>query len=225
VTPLVQLEFAAASFVGSHFLLSHPLRRPLVGALGERGFQGLYSLVALATLGWMIVSARAIGPEAPRWDPGQAGAIAGSLLMWLGSILFAGSFAGNPALPSGSRGPRIPAEPRGVFRITRHPMMWGFGLWALTHFIVNSTPSGLVIAEAIFVLAIFGAALQDYKKRRLVGSAWRQWERKAPFFPFTRGLAAPGWFAFIAGTILFLVATWAHGALGYRMAGPWALLG
>lgn len=225
MTPLVQLEIAAASFVGSHFLLSHPLRRPLVRALGERGFQGLYSLVALATFGWMILSARAIGPEASRWDLGEGGVIAASLLMWLGSILFAGSFAGNPALPSGPGGPRIPAEPRGVFRITRHPMMWGFGLWALTHMIANPTPSGLVIAEAVFVLAILGAALQDFKKRRLVGSAWRQWERKSPFFPFTRGLAGPGWFAFSAGTVLFLAATWAHGALGYRMAGPWALLG
>jgi uncharacterized membrane protein len=225
VSPLTQLEIAAASFVGSHFLLSHPLRRPLVRALGERGFQGLYSLVALALFGWMILSLRAIGPEAPRWDLGEGGVIAGSLLMWLGSILFAGSFAGNPALPSGPGGPRIPAEPRGVFGITRHPMMWGFGLWALTHMIANPTPSGLVVAEAIFVLAIFGAALQDYKKRRLVGSAWRQWERKSPFFPFTRGLHGPGWFAFIAGTLLFLAATWAHGALGYRMAGPWALLG
>ena len=32
---------AAVAFVGSHFLLSHPLRRPIVGAIGEKGFQGV----------------------------------------------------------------------------------------------------------------------------------------------------------------------------------------
>ena len=32
---------AALAFVGTHFILSHPLRRPLVRAVGEKGFLGL----------------------------------------------------------------------------------------------------------------------------------------------------------------------------------------
>lgn len=40
----------AASFVGTHFAMSHPLRRPLVARLGEAGFTGLYSLVSFITL-------------------------------------------------------------------------------------------------------------------------------------------------------------------------------
>ena len=46
--PLLSLVAASTAFVGSHFALSHPLRAPLVGALGEAGFRVLYSLVALA---------------------------------------------------------------------------------------------------------------------------------------------------------------------------------
>lgn len=225
MSPIHQLELAAAAFVGSHFLMSHPLRRPMVGMLGEKGFLGVYSIVSLATFVWMIMASRAIGPEALRWDAGQAGIIVASLLMWVGSILFVGSFHGNPALPHPEARPQFPAAARGVFRITRHPMMWAFGLWAIVHAVVSPTPSGLVIAEAIFVLAIFGAALQDFKKRRLIGSSWRQWERKSPFFPFTAGHFWPGNVAAIGGTLLFLAATWAHGALGYRAAGLWALLG
>ena len=34
----------------------------------------------------------------------------------------------DPALPG--RGAAANAAPRGVLRITRHPMMWAFGLWA-----------------------------------------------------------------------------------------------
>lgn len=223
MTPLGQLELAAATFVGTHFVLSHPLRRPIVKVAGERGFLLLYSLVAFATLGWMIWAARAIGPEAPRWEVGPALIVTGSLLMWLGAILFAGSFAKNPALPHpGARLESSFGNPRGVFRVTRHPMMWGFGLWAIAHAIVNPTPSGLIISEAIGVLAIVGAALQDHKKQRLYGPIWAEWTAKTSFVPFGRGLAYPGTTALVAGTLLFLVASWAHGALGYRPAGFWA---
>ena len=224
MTPLGQLELAAASFVGTHFVLSHPLRRSLVKAIGERGFLLLYSLIAFATLGWMIWAYGNVGPEAPRWEASPLLIVIGSLLLWLGSILFVGSLFKNPALPHPGAQRRDFGEPAGVFRITRHPMMWGFGLWALTHALVNPPPAGLVVDEAIFVLAIIGAALQDFKKRRVVGGAWRQWEGRTSFFPFGRGLAWPGTTPFVLGTMLFLVATWAHGALGHRPAGPWALL-
>ena len=47
---------ASVAFVGSHFLLSHPLRGPLVRVVGEKGFLGIYSLVAFLTLGWMVMT-------------------------------------------------------------------------------------------------------------------------------------------------------------------------
>lgn len=228
MSPIVTLEVAAASFVGSHFLLSHPLRRPLVRAMGEKAFLGVYSLVAFATFGWMIWAASRIGPEAPLWtdfSTSDVGITLASLMVWLGTVLFVGSFRGNPALPHPDEQMRPVKEPRGVFRITRHPMMWGFALWGFAHLIVNSTPSGLIISEAIIVLALVGALLQDMKKRRLHGKTWRDWEAQTSFVPFGRGLASPGTMPLVAGTLLFLAATWAHGALGYRPAGPWAFLG
>ena len=48
---MLMVMSAAIAFVGTHFLLSHPLRAPLVARVGEKGFLGLYSLVAFATLG------------------------------------------------------------------------------------------------------------------------------------------------------------------------------
>src|SRR5205809_4463617 len=124
------LTLSALLFVGLHFLLSHPLRGPLVRAVGEGSFRGIYSLVAILTFAAMIYFYRRCGREPPLWDAGEAGWITGTLLMWLASILFVGSFIGNPALP-GARGPT--GGPSGVFRITRHPMMWAFGLWAGVH--------------------------------------------------------------------------------------------
>lgn len=228
MTPIVTLEVAAASFVGTHFLLSHPLRKPLVRRVGEKAFLGLYSLVALATFGWMIWAAWRIGPETPRWSEfaaSDAGIVIASLLVWLGAVLFVGSFRNNPALPHPEARTRPIGEAKGVFRITRHPMMWGFALWGIAHVIVNATPSGLIVSEAIIVLALVGAVLQDMKKAGRYGAAWRDWRARTSFLPFGRGLASPGTVPLVVGTLLFLAATWAHGALGYRPAGPWAFLG
>jgi uncharacterized membrane protein len=117
LTPQMGLLGSAIAFVGTHFLLSHPLRGPLVRGLGERAFQGLYSIIALIAFAAMIYFYRVIGRELPLWDGGQAGWIAGTLLMWLASILFVGSFMRNPALV-GSRGPA--GGPSGVRR-SNHP--------------------------------------------------------------------------------------------------------
>ena len=53
---LVSLIAASAAFVGSHFVLSHPLRSRVVAAVGPAGFQGVYSLFAFASLGWMVMA-------------------------------------------------------------------------------------------------------------------------------------------------------------------------
>ena len=53
---LLSLGVASLAFVGMHFLLSHPLRAPITGRIGEGPFLGLYSLVAFATLGWMVLA-------------------------------------------------------------------------------------------------------------------------------------------------------------------------
>ena len=56
---MTMVGIAGLVFVGTHFLLSHPLRAPLVAQLGERGFLILYSLVAIVTLGWLVIAYRA----------------------------------------------------------------------------------------------------------------------------------------------------------------------
>ena len=124
-----------------------------------------------------------------------------------GSILFVGSFVGNPALP-GARGPV--GGPKGVFAITRHPMMWGFALWAIVHLTVLAMPKALVFDGAIIILALAGAALQDRKKAGLMGEAWHEWTAQTAFIPFSRGVGNPGMVALVGGTLLFFIATWAH---------------
>src|SRR5687767_8324610 len=124
------LALASAVFVGTHFLMSHPLRRPMIAALGEKGFTGVYTLVSLLTFGWMIWAYPDASAEAPQplWDAARWGFVAATVLMWLGSVLFMGSLRRNPALPRPGRTIERIDDPHGVYSITRHPMMWGFAL-------------------------------------------------------------------------------------------------
>lgn len=208
MTPQAGLFLSCIAFVGLHFLLSHPLRAQLVSRLGEKGFQGLYSVLALVTFGLMIYFYRVIGREPQVWNFGEWVWPVGAVLMWLGSILFVGSFLGNPALP-GARLERG-KTPQGVFAITRHPMMWGFALWAAVHFAVTGTGKALVFDGAIFFLAVAGSIGQDAKKRKLMGERFHEWTAQTALIPFARGIAWPGMTAFLGGTLLFLLATWLH---------------
>ena len=206
------LALAAASFVGTHFLLSHPLRRPLIRRIGEGAFGGIYVVVAFITLGVTIWIYHRIGREPPLWDQSDALWIVACLLMWFASILFVGSLQGNPAFPRrpGSTPPTSIPAPRGVFAITRHPMMWSFAIWAIVHAAVVATPKAFILDAAILILALGGSALQEGKKRAQMGDAWHEWSLKTAFVPFTRGAGNPGAVALIGGTILFFLVTWAH---------------
>lgn len=207
MSPVACLGLFAFLFVGSHFLLSHPLRAPLVRAVSEGAFRGLYSLVALITFGAMAYCYRAIGREEPLWTIGDMSWIVATILMWLSAILFVGSFVGNPALP-GAPGPS--GGPKGVLAITRHPMMWSFAVWAVVHLWVVAMPKAAVLDGAILVLAVGGAAMQDRKKKLLMGETWHEWSAQTAFVPFSRGIGNPGVVAVVGGTILFFGATWLH---------------
>jgi uncharacterized membrane protein len=218
---LLPLVAASASFLGSHFVLSHPLRKSLVKALGAQGFLAAYSIVAAATLAWMIVAFRHAPVEPMLWN-GMADLpwIAASVLAFVAMALFVASLIGNPALPQANVAGLSARPPKGVFRITRHPMMWGFALWALAHMLVAPTPRTLVLAGTIFVLALGGAWLQDRKKEALSGREWKTWVSRTRFVPGLSGWGGLGWMWLVAA-IVYMLATLAHVWFADVPAGPW----
>lgn len=211
----------AIGFVGSHFAMSHPLRAPLVARLGEKGFQLLYTAVSLATF-FLMVRGFQRAPVGPTfWCAGDVLWGLSTVLMLIASILFAGSLVGNPALPVPEAAARKIAvkEPGGVFRITRHPMMWSFALWGVSHILVAPRIDTLILCGAIIILALVGSRMQDRKKFIVMGDAWLHWQSRTSFVPFGRGFAFPGWLALIGGVALWLAAQWAHMPLGAGVAG------
>ncbi|TPG40425.1 MFS transporter [Sphingomonas koreensis] len=218
---------AVIAFVGTHFVMSHPLRGSLVGALGERGFAGVYALVSLATLGWVALAYRAAPATPMLWPVGDGLSAIVTIIMLIASVLLMGSLIGNPALPDPGGTPTMPETARGVFTITRHPMLWAFALWGLCHIAVYPMAANIIVAIGIVVLSLIGAALQDRKKERLLGHAWRGWEAKTSYLPFAAiaaGRARLGGFRphdWAGGLVIWLAATWAHIPLAGWAAGVW----
>ena len=224
---MTMLILASIAFVGTHFLLSHPLRAPLVRAMGESAFLGVYSVVAFVTLIWMVIAYRAMPLTAPAWSVGDGLWGLATLLMLLASVLFAGSLVGNPALPNPGAPNPTPGSARGVYAITRHPMLWSFAIWGFAHILIFPIAKTFIVAAAIIILSLVGATLQDQKKERLQPQVWPVWERKTSYVPFAAIVAGRarlgrfGLFATLGGLIFWLVATWAHIPLGGWPAGIW----
>ncbi len=203
------LVAANIAFVGSHFAMSHALRAPMVEALGEKGFSLAYTAVSFATLGWVYFAFIA-APPADLPGSGDAGWIIATLLTWPAMVLLAGSFIGNPALPTPMAEAQTRAEPKGALRVTRHPMMWGIGLWAISHMVLFWSTRTMVTALAMGILALLGARFQDAKKEVLMGNAWAEWERKTSYWPRWNQFFSVGAGPLLAGTVLWLVGMWLH---------------
>jgi uncharacterized membrane protein len=140
-------------------------------------------------------------------------------------ILLAGSFAGNPALPTPMAEAQARAEPKGVFRVTRHPMMWSFGLWAASHMVLFWSTRTMITALAMGFLALVGAKMQDRKKESLMGESWAEWESKTSYWPRWGQLFSVGAVPIIGGTVLWLAGSWLHLWQAGIPAGVWRWVG
>jgi uncharacterized membrane protein len=211
------LALATLAFVGTHLALSHPLRVRLVQNVGEQWFAALYSGVAFATLGWMVLAYGA-AESWPLWiAPDWAWPVAAGAML-VACILLVGSFFRNPAFPHPGVEPKAARPASGVFAVTRHPMNMAFALWALVHFALWGSPRNLIVAGGILLLALLGSIGQDHKKLNTVGEPWRAWMARTSFVPFGALIAGrakwgslrEAWPALLGGLLLWLVVTWFH---------------
>jgi uncharacterized membrane protein len=222
-----------AAFVVSHILLANPpVRDALVGRLGENGFRIGYAVVSLALLIGAIQAYRAVPPGPLLWvAPAGAWHLA-TFVMLIASILFVGSL--TPANRALAGVPRSERPASGVLAITRHPMMWAFGLWAGVHILLSGMLDTVLLAGGIGVLALVGAAAQDRKKRQQLGDNWARWEAQTSYWPL--GAQVSGrqpwrslWVGVVplaGGIILWLLLTWLHPSLMRAPAVPpwqWAI--
>jgi uncharacterized membrane protein len=167
------LIVAAVFLIGTHFgIASSQIRTALVQRLGERPYLALYSLLALVAIGW-LVSAWRSAPIVPLWTPGPAVAHLPLLIMPFALLLVVCGVTGPNPTAIGQRPDPDAREPAtGILRVTRHPFMWGAGLWALVHLIVNGDQASVIFFGSFALLALFGTVLIDMKRTRNPPPGW-----------------------------------------------------
>ena len=215
---------ACAYFLLIHFGVSGTrLRDALTARLGEGPYRGLFSLASLAGLGWMIYAYRR-APLIATWGLLPAFRPAAYVLVFI-AFLFAviGILTPSPTRV-GMESRLDPQTARGMVRITRHPFLWGVGLWAATHLIVNGDVASLILFGTLLVLAIGGTASIDAKRRRKFPDRWPSFAQATSSVPFaaiarggnrlTAALTEIGVWRLLAALALYGAAFYLHGRLG-----------
>jgi len=181
--PMAMLVFAAAVFLATHYVSSTPLRSGLVAMVGEKAYLGLYSLVSFAAIAWMIW-AYVKAPYERLWV-GDEFKVWVIVLMPISLIsIIAGGMTRNPSAVRQENMLSSMGEPRGILRITRHPVQWGIALWALLHLIARGDIASVIFFGGFALLAISGSMLIDARKNRTLGAEWQRFASVTSNIPF-----------------------------------------
>jgi uncharacterized membrane protein len=215
---------ACAYFLLIHFGVSGTrLRDTLTEKLGEGPYRGLFSLASIIGIVWVSYAYRR-SPLIPTWGFVFGFRTAAYVLVFI-AFLFAVIGILTPSPTTVGMESRLdPETARGMVRITRHPFLWGVGLWAATHLIVNGDVASLILFGTFLVLALGGTASIDAKRRRKFPEQWQKFAQatsSVPFAAIARGsnhlaaaLAEIGVWRLLAALVLYAVTFYLHGRVG-----------
>ncbi|HTI80123.1 MAG TPA: NnrU family protein [Acetobacteraceae bacterium] len=211
---MTHLIVAALIWLGIHFgIAGTRVRDGIVGRIGERAFRGLFSLLSVLSLVLLILAWRGsdttplwFAPDWLRWL-----LVAVMLVAWL---LFVASLLQRSATIVG--GEAVP--PRGIQRVTRHPMLWSFALWAAVHMIGNGDTAALVFFGTFLVTALAGMPSIDAKLARRDPAGWQALSAATSIVPFAaigqgRNRFVPrevGWMTLLIGVVAWAVVLHLH---------------
>jgi uncharacterized membrane protein len=216
---LLSLVIAGVAFCGSHILLSSTrLRGSLRDQLGERGFLAVYSLTSLVIFAWFAVAYSA-APTSVLWPRQRWTALVPVAVMPFATILLvAGYSTRNPTAVGMERSARLDDPAPGILCVTRHPVMWAIGLWAVSHLIANGDLSSVLFFGSLAALALGGTVLIDRKKQLALGSNWSRLTEVTSNLPFAALVTGRtklrwrdiGFLRIAAGLLLYAVLFLAH---------------
>jgi uncharacterized membrane protein len=133
-------------------------------------------------------------------------------------VLIACGFWRNPTLVGADKLLESEDPARGIIRITRHPIMWGFMLWALAHVAARGDLKAMIFFGGFFILASLGTAAMDKRKARTGGENWQRFARATSNIPFVAVASGRnrivwreiGWLRPLIGLAAFGALLWLH---------------
>ena len=182
---MLDLIVAGVFLVGTHFgIASTNLRSALVQRLGEGSYRALYSGLSLVVLLWLVLAWRA-APFVPLWSAGAGLHGLALLLMPLAFLLVVGGVSQrNPTAVGAQADPDAPEPATGIVRVTRHPLMWGVGIWGILHVLANGDLAALVFFGSLTILALVGTVLIDARRTQEAAPGWGVFLQATSNLPF-----------------------------------------
>ncbi len=185
---MTELAVAIGAFLAAHMIPSVPgLRDRLIGAVGRGPYMAGYSILSLVLLAWVVVAALR-ADTIPLWNPapwqGWVPLLVMPSALWL---LFAGLASPNP-LSVTMRKTGQPA-PGGIVAVTRHPVLWGFSLWGLSHVPPNGHLAALILFGGVALFGFLGMRMLDRRSRRTLGPRFDEFAASTSIVPFAAVLA------------------------------------
>jgi uncharacterized membrane protein len=176
------LLLAAAVWVGVHVgIAGTGLRGAIVARIGEGGFRAAFSILSVAAIILLVIAWRD-APTTPLWfAPGWLRWIL-ALAMLPAFVFFVAALRRNPTAMGGEA--QLGARATGIQRITRHPMLWSFALWAAVHMLGNGDTAALVFFGAFLVTALAGMPSIDAKLAKRAPEAWAKLAATTSILPF-----------------------------------------
>lgn len=173
---------AFAVFLVLHMVPAWPaLRQRLITLFGRRTYFSVYSLLSIVALIWVFQAALALD-FIPLWEPAPWQAWVTFVLAPFGVFLvLAGLFSENPLSVSIFQGT---AKKSAIVAITRHPVLWGFLLWALGHVVANGDLRSLVLFGGFALFALGGFFMVEKRARRRLGDGWAANSKGTSIWPF-----------------------------------------
>jgi uncharacterized membrane protein len=215
-TPLIS---ATLAFVLGHFFLSaRAVRNGLIGILSRNGFLAVYAIYALGTFIWMNL-AYTKAPWEDLWGDPYWARWASVLLMPFAAILLAaGVSTANPSAVGMDKMLAAGREPKGIQKVTRHPLLWAVALWSALHLAANGDEASVIFFGGILILCLAGMAHIEARKRAEGGAGWERFASLSSAIPFaaliggrnTVTLSEIGWGRLGAGVLLYLVLLFGH---------------
>ena len=225
MSPTTSIVLLWIAFTATHLGLASVRVEPKLRArLGNAAFLGLYSVIALALFVPLVsiyFSNRHAGPWLWVVPVRPWLRVLLYLGMTLGIVLTVGSLLRpSPAsIVPGAAARSAHAgtvEVRGVYRVTRHPLVLGLAIvWAL-HLIPNASTADLAFFGGFLAFSLAGAKHQDARKLHAGDEKIRDFIAATSFLPFGRGLGALADLSPLVvalGVLAALGIRWLHGSI------------
>ena len=187
MTDLLPLLLATIFWIATHNgFAGTDIRTRLVGKIGEVGFRIAYAVTSIIAI-MMLVQAWEAAAAMPVWSAPAWLRLILAAAMLPAFLFFAAGLLRNPTAVGGEA--LAGQQARGIQRITRHPMLWSFALWALVHVIGNGDLASLIFFGTFAISAFLGMPSIDRKLAARAPEAAARLRAETSIIPFGAILA------------------------------------